>query len=57
MQRWASAKGAIVHAWMDSSWFTNMFEVTSVDLAADNLSFEDPAMPGFPKGGWQGGRN
>ena len=34
-----------------------MFEVTGVDLNAGNLSFEDPALPGFPKGGWQGGRN
>ena len=46
MQRWKSAKGAIVHAWMDSSWFTNMFEVTGVDLKAGNLSFEDPALRG-----------
>ena len=41
MQGWKSPKGAVVHAWMDSSWFTNMFEVTGVDLKAGNLSFED----------------
>jgi hypothetical protein len=35
---------------MDSSWFTNMFEITEVDLAGGNMSFEDPQMPGFPKG-------
>ena len=42
---------------MDSSWFTNMFEVTGSDPKAGKLSFEDPDMAGFPKGGWQGGRN
>ena len=26
---------------MDSSWFTNMFEITGADLPAGNLSFED----------------
>ena len=59
MQRWKHPSGQtpIVHAWMDSSWFTNMFAVTSFDAASGNLSFDDPAMPGFPKGGWQGGRN
>ena len=39
MQGWKNPKGAVVHAWMDSSWFTNMFEVTGVDLKAGNLSF------------------
>ena len=57
MQGWSTAEGAVVHAWMDSSWFTNMFEVTAFDLKAGNFSFEDPDMPGFPRGGWQGGRN
>ena len=57
MQSWKKPEGAILHAWMDSSWFTNMFEVTGSELKAGNLSFEDPDMAGFPKGGWQGGRN
>ena len=57
MQQWADPVGAIAHVWMDSSWFTNMFEITSANVKAGNLSFDDPAMPGFPKGGWQGGRN
>ena len=57
MQQWNEPDGLIVHAWMDSSWFTNMWQVTAVDARAGNLSFEDPSMPGFPKGGWQGGRN
>eukprot|EP01043_Picozoa_sp_COSAG02_P023898 COSAG02_NODE_1290_length_13442_cov_6.479125_7_plen_555_part_00 len=58
MQRWKTPEGAIVHAWMDSSWFVNMFEVTAVDLHAGNLSFEDSGdFAGFPRGGWQGGRN
>jgi hypothetical protein len=52
MQSWATAKGALVHAWMDSSWFTNMFEVTSADLPAGNLSFEDSGeYAGYPRGG------
>jgi hypothetical protein len=60
MQKWAAAgpvEGAIVHAWMDSSWFTNQFQVTGFDATAGNLSFEDPQMPGYPLGGWQGGHN
>jgi hypothetical protein len=32
MQTWKDPTGAIVHAWMDSSWFTNMFEITSANL-------------------------
>ena len=58
MQRWLDPVGAIVHVWMDSSWFTNMFEVTSANVKAGNLSFEDSGeFSGFPRGGWQGGRN
>lgn len=44
----------IVHAWMDSSWFTNQFAVTNLDIHAGSLSFDDPSNPGYPKGGWQG---
>ena len=34
--------------------FTNMFEITAHDPQSGNISFENPAQPGFPKGGWQG---
>lgn len=58
MQSWKSPIGAIAHVWMDSSWFTNMFEITGANVIAGNLSFEDTGeYKGFPRGGWQGGRN
>ena len=45
-------------AWMNGGgWFTNMFEITAHDHESGNISFENPEQPGFPKGGWQGGRN
>ena len=54
---WTDARGAVVHAWMNGGgWFT-MFEITSHDPKSGNISFENPLQPGFPKGGWQGGRN
>ena len=58
MQQWrrpaVAAAQAVVHAWMDSSWFTNQFQVTDFDAATASMMFDDPANPGFPLGGWQG---
>jgi len=49
--------GAIVHAWRDQGWFTNMFEVASSD-ASGSVTFATAESYGVKhvKGGWQGGR-
>lgn len=58
MRHWrhpaVAAARAVVHAWMDSSWFTNQFQVTDFDAGTASLMFHDPDNPGFPLGGWQG---
>jgi hypothetical protein len=48
-QKYANAAGGIIHAWHSQSWFVNMWEIVSHDLAGDAFK--------FGRGGSQGGRS